>query len=120
MPRSRPSRARAHALVLVDVINDFDFPGADALIRAAEAASVPLARLAARARAAGVPVLYVNDNFGRWRSDWRTVVTQCVSEKSRGHRVARRTNASPRVVPAASEGRGAGVIPVLVAEGRAG
>ena len=90
MPRSRPSRASAHALVLVDVINDFDFPGADALIRAAEAASVPLARLAARARAAGVPVLYVNDNFGRWRSDWRTVVTQCVSEKSRGHRVARR------------------------------
>ena len=74
MSRSRPS----HALVLVDVINDFDFPGADALIRAAEAASVPLARL------------YVNDNFGRWRSDWRTVVTQCVSEKSRGHRVARR------------------------------
>jgi len=74
----------------VDVINDFDFPGAEALIKAAEAASAPLARLAARARQAGVPVIYVNDNFGRWRSDWRTVVAQCVAEESRGHRVARR------------------------------
>ena len=86
MPRSR----RACALLLVDVINDFDFPGSEALIKAAEAASVPLARLAARARKAGVPVIYVNDNFGRWRSDWRTVVAQCVSEDAPGRRVSRR------------------------------
>jgi nicotinamidase-related amidase len=86
MPRSR----EATALLLVDVINDFDFPGSEALIKAAEAASVPLARLAARARKAGVPVIYVNDNFGRWRSDWRSVVAQCVSEDAPGHRVARR------------------------------
>jgi nicotinamidase-related amidase len=86
MPRSRP----ASALLLVDVINDFDFPGAAALIKAAEAASAPLARLAARARKAGVPVIYVNDNFGRWRSDWRTVVAQCVSKEAAGHRIARR------------------------------
>jgi nicotinamidase-related amidase len=86
MPRSRP----ATALLLVDVINDFDFPGSEALVKAAEAASVPLARLAARARKAGVPVIYVNDNFGRWRSDWRSVVAQCVSQDAPGHRVARR------------------------------
>ena len=72
------------------VINDFDFPGSEALIRAAEKASVPLARLAARARKAGVPVVYVNDNFGRWRSDWRMVVSQCVAKDALGHRVARR------------------------------
>jgi nicotinamidase-related amidase len=86
MPRSRP----AFALLLVDVINDFDFPGAGALIKAADAASVPLARLAARARKARVPVIYVNDNFGRWRSDWRSVVAQCVAEDAPGHRLTRR------------------------------
>jgi nicotinamidase-related amidase len=86
MLRSRP----ATALLLVDVINDFDFPGSEALVKAAETASVPLARLVARARKAGVPVVYVNDNFGAWRSDWRTVVAQCVSEDAPGHRVARR------------------------------
>jgi nicotinamidase-related amidase len=86
MPRSPP----ATALLLVDVINDFDFPGSEALIKAAETASAPLARLAARARRARVPVIYVNDNFGRWRSDWRNVVAWCVSEEAPGHRVARR------------------------------
>ncbi len=86
MPRPRA----ATALLLVDVINDFDFPGSEALVKAAEAAAVPLARLAARARKAGVPVIYVNDNFGRWRSDWRSVVAQCVAEDAPGHRVARR------------------------------
>ena len=86
MPRSRPT----FALLLIDVINDFDFPGSEALVKAAETASVPLARLAARARQARVPVIYVNDNFGRWRSDWRSVVAWCVSEEAPGRRVARR------------------------------
>ena len=78
------------ALLLIDVINDLDFPGSEALVKAAETASRPLARLAARARKAGVPVVYVNDNFGRWRSDWRTVVAECVAEDAPGRRVSQR------------------------------
>ena len=77
------------ALLLVDVINDLDFPGSEALVKGAEAVAARLARLAARARAAGVPVIYVNDNFGRWRSDWRTVVAECEAEGAPGHRVSR-------------------------------
>jgi nicotinamidase-related amidase len=80
----------ATALLLVDVINDLDFPGSGALVKAAEAMADRLARLAQRARKAGVPVIYVNDNFGRWRSDWRTVVARCGAEDAPGHRVARR------------------------------
>ena len=76
-------------MLLVDVINDLDFPGSEALIKGAEAAAKPLARLAARARTAGIPVIYVNDNFGRWRSDWRTVVTECEADEAPGHRVSR-------------------------------
>ena len=78
------------ALLMIDVINDLDFPGSQALVKAAEAASRPLARLAARARKAGVPVIYVNDNFGRWRSDWRTVVAECVAEDAPGRSVSER------------------------------
>ena len=37
-----------------------------------------------------MPVIYVNDNFGGWRSDWRTVVTRCIAEDVPGHRVSRR------------------------------
>jgi nicotinamidase-related amidase len=100
-PRPKPAGQRrrpgAHqvALLLVDVINDLDFPGSGALIRAAEQMAGRLARLAARARAAGIPVIYVNDNFGRWQSDWRKVVQLCRDPRSPGHRVVRRLEPAP-------------------------
>ena len=62
------------ALVLVDVINDLEFEGGERLLPHALASAARLADLASRARAAGVPVIYVNDNFGRWRSDFRTLL----------------------------------------------
>lgn len=93
MPRKasskRPPRRRT-AILLVDVINDLAFPGSRPLIRAAEAMSLRLARLAGRARVAGVPVVYVNDNFGRWESDWQKVVDRCAGPSSPGRRVVDR------------------------------
>jgi nicotinamidase-related amidase len=65
------------ALLIVDVINDLDFPEAKQLLRFVPAMSRKLAQLKARAKAAGVPVIYVNDNFGRWRSDLRKLVEHC-------------------------------------------
>lgn len=83
------------ALLLVDVINDLEFPGADALVKAAHAMAPRLARLASRARGAGVPVIYVNDNFGRWQSDWRRVIEQCLSPSAPGHRVVETLQPAP-------------------------
>lgn len=65
------------ALLLVDVINPLDFPEADLLLRHALPAAERLAELKARARKAKVPVIYANDNFGRWRSDLSAVVERC-------------------------------------------
>jgi nicotinamidase-related amidase len=84
-----PGRGRSHlagegrpgetvALLLIDVINALDFPGARPIVRVAAAYARRLQRLAARARAAGVPVVYVNDNFGKWRSDLRATVEHCL------------------------------------------
>lgn len=85
----RPARSPV-ALLLVDVINDLDFPGSAELVRQAEPMSIRIARLAERARARRIPVIYVNDNFGRWRSDWRQVIDVCLAESSPGrHMVAR-------------------------------
>ncbi len=75
------------ALLLVDVINDFDFPGADALVSYAEQAAPHIRALAARARKAHVPVIYVNDNFGHWRSDFRATVARCREPGRAGARV---------------------------------
>jgi|SRR5689334_2431684 len=79
---SAPDKSKA-ALLLIDVINAFDFPEADELLRLALPAAKNIAALKRRARDAGVPVIYVNDNFGRWRSDFKKIVAHC-REESRG------------------------------------
>lgn len=72
------------ALLLIDVINAMDFPEAEELMKTALPAARRIAALRDAARAAKVPVVYVNDNFGRWRSDFRQVVEACGAEDSRG------------------------------------
>jgi nicotinamidase-related amidase len=72
------------ALMLVDVISDMEFPGGDKLMRAALPAAVELAKLKQRAVRAGVPCIYANDNFGRWRSDFRTQVLHVRKQGTRG------------------------------------
>jgi nicotinamidase-related amidase len=73
---SAPDKSE-EALLIVDVINDLDFPEAKQLLRFVPPMSHSLAKLKERAKAAGVPVIYVNDNFGRWRSDFRKLVEHC-------------------------------------------
>jgi nicotinamidase-related amidase len=76
------------ALLLVDVINDFDFPEADQLLKYARPMAGNLLRLKRRAQEAGVPVIYVNDNFGRWKSDFRRTVDHC-ARHGRGRNVVK-------------------------------
>ena len=77
------------ALLLIDVINDLEFDEGEELLRHALPAAKNVARLKARARQAGVPVIYVNDNFGRWRSDFKRTVKHCLEEKVRGRPIAK-------------------------------
>ena len=77
------------ALVLIDVINDMEFDSGAALLKNALPAARKLAGLRRRAREAGVPVIYVNDNFGKWRSDFRAQLGHVLEEGVRGEPVAR-------------------------------
>jgi nicotinamidase-related amidase len=67
------------ALLLIDVINDLEFEGGRALLAPALRAARKIRALKTRARAAGMPVIYANDNFGRWRSDFSQAVEHCLS-----------------------------------------
>jgi nicotinamidase-related amidase len=67
----------AVALLMVDVINDFDFPEAEQLLHFAMPMARQLAALKQRAQERRVPVIYANDNFGRWRSDFGAQVDHC-------------------------------------------
>ena len=78
-----------YALLLVDVINELEFDGAERLRSKAVAMARRVAALKRRASRAGVPCIYVNDNFGQWRSDFRTLVDRCLHGGVRGEPVAR-------------------------------
>lgn len=95
MPRSVFPKART-AILLVDVINLFDFPGGSSFARRAVRAARSIATLRDRAHRAGVPVIYVNDNWGRWRSDFRTIVADCSHPNRPGAPIARMLTPTPR------------------------
>ncbi|MFD5200545.1 isochorismatase family cysteine hydrolase [Streptomyces sp. NPDC058375] len=57
-----------NALILIDMINTYEHADAELLIPSVRQAIPHMVRLLERARAQGVPVIYVNDNFGEWRS----------------------------------------------------
>jgi nicotinamidase-related amidase len=72
------------ALLLVDVINDLEFVGGDKLLTHALPAARNIASLKHRAKLAGVPAIYVNDNFGKWRSDFKKLISHCLEDNTRG------------------------------------
>jgi len=82
-----PDKCRA-AVLLIDFINDFEFGGGEQMFPRALAAARATAALIGRARRAGVPVIYVNDNFGRWRSDFRSILEHCLRAGARGQPIA--------------------------------
>jgi nicotinamidase-related amidase len=87
--RGNRSKKSAVALLLIDVINDMDFPEGEQLRRQAIPMAKSLAALKKRAQAAGVPVIYVNDNFGQWQSDFKKQVRHTLHDGCRGEEIAR-------------------------------
>jgi len=75
-------------LILIDLINDFEFEGADEIFTNTLAIARTVASLKNKASEAGVPVIYVNDNFGRWQSDFRKLVDHCLNDGVRGRAIA--------------------------------
>jgi nicotinamidase-related amidase len=88
--------AAGTALLLIDVINDLAFAGSASLVSFAEPMALRLAALKRRAAAAGVPTIYINDNFGQWRSDFRQTVAHCVARSSPGRLVSQRLRPTAR------------------------
>jgi len=72
-PRGRP------ALLIIDMINCFDFPGADLIEPKAVRAAQAISRLRKEVIKAGCPVIYVNDNFGEWHSEKSRLVQEALS-----------------------------------------
>jgi nicotinamidase-related amidase len=89
LPSFVKERSRC-VLLLIDVINDMKFEGASELLPRARRMATALQRLKERAARAGIPSVYVNDNFGRWRSDFRSQVHHCLRAEARGRDIVER------------------------------
>ncbi len=80
---SVPDEAGA-ALLLIDVVNDFEFEGGQELLELALPVGKKIARLKKLAKESGIPAIYVNDNFGKWQSDFKKIVAHCFEDGVRG------------------------------------
>jgi nicotinamidase-related amidase len=82
-----PDNPRHAAVLLIDVINDFDFSEADSLLAQAIPAARAIRKLRGDAQKLDVPVVYVNDNFGLWHSERAKIVEHCRRAGSKGREV---------------------------------
>lgn len=90
-----PDRSSTVVLIL-DMISDYRFPQAGPVLRAAKTIAPRIARLKARAHAAGLAVCYVNDNPGRWRSDLTALLADTLSPRARGADVVELLKPGPK------------------------
>jgi nicotinamidase-related amidase len=85
----------AVALLLIDVINDLEFPNNRPLLKQTPRLARKIADLKARACKARVPVIYVNDNFGRWQSDFAKQVEHCLQDGACGRSLVEQLRPEP-------------------------
>ena len=72
------------ALLIVDVINDLEFVGGEDLLLHAVPMAKRIALLKRQVKSVGIPVIYANDNFGKWRSDFTRLVRHVHDNTRRG------------------------------------
>jgi nicotinamidase-related amidase len=77
------------ALVIIDMINALDFPQGARLLRQAVPVAGRIARLKRRLKSAGIPAIYVNDNFTHWLEDFGELVAICSQDDALGAPLAR-------------------------------
>ena len=71
------------ALIVIDMINSYEHPDAEPLKASAREALPRIVELRDRADAEDVLVVYVNDNFGAWRSNRERQLEEALSGPNR-------------------------------------
>jgi nicotinamidase-related amidase len=80
--------ATSTALLILDMVNPFDYEGGDAMAADAERVLPRIVSLRRRFVRAGAPVIFVNDNFSHWLDDLGQLVTICRTRPGPSARIA--------------------------------
>ncbi|HEY0427193.1 MAG TPA: isochorismatase family cysteine hydrolase [Pyrinomonadaceae bacterium] len=75
-------------LLLIDIISDFEFEDAEKIFKYALPMARKIADLKNKAKAHKIPCVYVNDNFGRWQSDFKKLLEHALDKSNRGAEIA--------------------------------
>lgn len=80
----------ATALLIVDMINDLHLEEGRRMAAEAMPVAMTITRLRAAATKSGVPVIYVNDNYGLWHGDQASIIEYCMRPESNGQEIVRK------------------------------
>ena len=104
------------AILAIDLLNTFDFGGGEALRERVRAMAGPIEALRRQAAAADVPVIFVNDNYGRWHDEPSELIDFVIRE-GKGGELAEQLKPGPGdyfVIKPESSGFYATTLPALL------
>jgi len=83
---SAPDKSKT-ALLIIDMIQDFSFQDGEQLFKQALPISENINKLKATAEARAIPIIYVNDNFDKWKSNFHILLNHAL-ESEKGNLIA--------------------------------
>ena len=92
---SRRQPASDCALLLIDLINDWRMKDGETLLRSTMRVLPRIVALKRKAAKANVPIIYVNDNFGQWRSNFAQVIAHAERAGLHAAEIAKQLTPTP-------------------------
>ncbi|WP_335872919.1 isochorismatase family cysteine hydrolase [Bacillus sp. 2205SS5-2] len=76
------TKPSSHALLIIDVINSFDFDHGEALLENAKKIIKPIINLKSLCYEHDFPIIYINDHYNLWQADIEKIYRACENDTS--------------------------------------
>lgn len=83
------------ALLIIDMLSDFEFEDGDKLFKNACGIVDNIQKLKKQAKAKGIPVVYVNDNYGRWNEDFKSYIAKLRKDSEKARTILEKLEPAP-------------------------
>jgi len=71
-----------HALLIIDMINDFTFPHGTLLLHHTKSIIEPILQVKQQFKRNNFPIIYINDHYNLWQADFQKIIQTCRNEKN--------------------------------------